>query len=307
MKFGVCLPNFPFGVRPTRDAILEVAQEAESLGFDSVWVSDHILVPNDKPRYGRLFEALSTLAYVGGATERIEMGTSILVLPYRSAITVAKQAATIDALTGGRLIVGVGAGWIEGEFDNLGMDFHNRGSRLNEGLAVMKALWGEDDPQVDGEFYQFSDVLFEPRPAREGGIPIWVGGHSNVALRRALEYGDAWHPDDLPTDELAEFVTKLHAMSDGREIGVSLRRTVDVRPTMAAAEAAASGGELAGRWPGGSASALTGNVEGIVAEMDEVAALGVGHFICQFEHQSQEEHLQQMRFFAREIIPQFRN
>jgi probable F420-dependent oxidoreductase len=313
MKFGVCLPNFPFGVRPTREAILDVAQEAEALGFDSVWVSDHILVPKDKPRYGRLFETLTTLAYVGGATERIELGTSVLILPYRNAITVAKQAATIDALTGGRLIIGVGAGWIEGEFNNLGADFRRRGRHLDEGLAVMKALWTEDDPKIDGEFYRFSDVLFEPRPvpspaegpARPGGIPIWVGGHSDAGLRRAVRFGDAWHPDDLPKAQLAGYVAKLRSLSGGRDIGVSLRRTVDLRPAMATATRAV-GGEAAGRWPGGSASALAGSLEEVAAEIGEVAQLGVGHFICQFEHQTQEEHVAQMRFIAREIFPRFR-
>ena len=167
MQFGVCLPNFPFGVRPSREAILEIAQEAEALGYDSVWASDHLLVPRERPRYGRIFEALSALAYVGGATQKLQLGTSVLILPYRNAIIVAKQAATIDALTGGRLILGVGAGWIEGEFQNLGAGFRTRGRHLDEGLAVMQALWSEEHPGVRGEFYQFSNALFEPRPARK--------------------------------------------------------------------------------------------------------------------------------------------
>lgn len=150
MKFGVCLPNFPFGVRPSRDAIVEVAQELDRLGYDSAWVSDHVLVPRDKPRYGHLYEVLSTIAYLGGLTEKIQLGTSILVLPYRNAIVVAKQAATIDALIGGRLILGVGAGWIEDEFRYLGADFHRRGRLLDEGIKVMKALWTEENPHRAG-------------------------------------------------------------------------------------------------------------------------------------------------------------
>lgn len=301
MKFGVCLPNFPFGIAPSRDAIVDIAQEAESLGFASVWASDHLLVPKANPRYGRLFESITTLAYIGGATETLQLGTSILVVPYRNAITIAKQAATIDALTGGRLIIGVGAGWIEGEFKNLGVDYDTRGSRLSESLAVMKALWTEDDPAIDGEFYSFSDVLFEPKPTRASGVPIWVGGHSTYALERAVKYGDAWHPDDMPSDQLADYVEQLREMSDGRDIGVSLRRTVDLRPTMEAQ--AASGGQAEGRWEGGTASALGGTVEDIVAELNNLAGLGVGHFICQFEHQTQEEHLMQLRFMAEEIFP----
>lgn len=301
MKFGVCLPNFPFGVEPSRSAIVEVAKEAEMLGYDSLWVSDHVLVPAEYPRYGRLFESLSTLAYIGGVTEQIRLGTSILVVPYRSAIVIAKQAATIDALTDGRLILGVGAGWIEGEFAALDVDFGSRGRRLDESLAVMQALWTDDDPTMKGEFYEFSNVLFAPKPAQPGGVPIWVGGHSTAALRRAVTYGDAWHPDDVGPDELANYSRRLDEMSNGRTIDISLRRTVDARPAMARAESA-SGGEAEGRWEGGTASALSGSVDEILAEIEQVAALGVTHFICQFEHRLQREHLDQMRFFAEEVI-----
>lgn len=301
MKFGVCLPNFPFGVEPSRTAIVGVAKEAALLGYDSLWVSDHILVPAEYPRYGRLFESLSTLAYIGGVTEQIRLGTSILVVPYRSAIVIAKQAATIDALTDGRLILGVGAGWIEGEFAALDVDFENRGRRLDESLAVMRTLWTDDDPTVDGEVYQFSDVLFEPKPAQTGGVPIWVGGHSTAALRRAVTYGAAWHPDDLGPDELADYTRRLDEMSDGRTIDISLRRTVDARPAMTIAESGA-GGETEGQWEGGTASALTGSVDEILGEIEQVAALGVTHLICQFEHRTQREHLDQMRFFVEEII-----
>lgn len=301
MQVGVCLPNFPFGVDPSRDAIVDVAQEAESLGYGSLWVSDHVLVPAAYPRYGRLFEALSTLAYIGGVTERIRLGTSILVVPYRNAIVVAKQAATIDALTAGRLILGVGAGWIDGEFAALGVDVDSRGRRLDESLAVMQTLWTDDDPAMDGEFYAFSDVLFEPRPAQKGGVPIWVGGHSDAALRRAVTYGAAWHPDDLGPDDLAEYRRRLDEMSDGRTIDIALRRTVDARPAMSMTRSG-TGGETEGEWDGGTASVLAGSVDEILGEIEQVAEVGVTHLICQFEHRTQRELLEQMRFFAEEVV-----
>jgi probable F420-dependent oxidoreductase len=308
MQFGTCLPNFPFGVQPSREAILEVAQEAEQSGFDSVWVSDHILVPADKPRYGNLFEALSTLTYVGAKTEKIKLGTSIMVLPYRNAVTVAKQTATIDALTEGRLILGVGAGWIEGEFESVGADFHARGRRLDAGLKVLKELWTSDDPQVDDEFYQFSDVLFEPKPHRPEGIPIWVGGHSKAALRRTVQFGNAWHADDLPHEELASYMETLKEMGNGREVAVTLRRTVDLRPALAMAREGTgeAGGVAGGRWPGGSAAALTGTLDEVRAEIDALARLGVEHFVCQFEHETQQEHLDQIQLFGSEIISSYR-
>ncbi|NJN94626.1 MAG: LLM class flavin-dependent oxidoreductase [Anaerolineales bacterium] len=164
MKFGLCLPNFPFGVKPSRETIVGIAQAAERLNYDSAWVSDHVLVPKDKPRYGHIYEVLTTMAYLAGMTERLILGTSVLVLPQRDAILAAKQIATLDDLSGGRVIIAVGVGWIEGEYNNLGADFHRRGKHLNEAMQVMKSLWQDDDPQFSGEFYNFKDVLFSPKP-----------------------------------------------------------------------------------------------------------------------------------------------
>jgi probable F420-dependent oxidoreductase len=304
MKFGVCLPNFPFGIRPSREAIIEIAQEAERLGYDSVWVTDHILVPRDKPRFGLLFESLSTLAFLGGATQKIQLGTSVLILPYRNAVTVAKQAATIDVLTGGRLIIGVGVGWIEQEFQTMGVDFHRRGQVLDEGLTVLRTLWTQENPELKTGSYHFSDVIFEPRPVRPEGIPIWIGGNSEAALRRVARLGDAWHADDLLPGPLAESIKKLRALDNGRPIGITMRRTIDLRPAMAAQK---SRGTAVERWPGVSPVALTGSLEQVASEMSELTQVGLEYFICQFEHQSQQEHLEQMRFLADEIFPRFHN
>ena len=208
MHFGVCLPNFPFGAPPSRDHIVAIAQAAERLHYASVWVSDHVLVPVDKPRYGHLYEVLTTLAYIAGVTERIRLGTSVLVLPQRDAILAAKQIATLDDLSGGRVIVGVGAGWMEGEFTNLGADFHRRGRHLDEGIQVMHTLWRDQTPQHAGSFYRFTDVLFGPKPSQAGGPAIWIGGASDAALRRAALLGDGWHADDVPLEQLHTIVAR---------------------------------------------------------------------------------------------------
>jgi alkanesulfonate monooxygenase SsuD/methylene tetrahydromethanopterin reductase-like flavin-dependent oxidoreductase (luciferase family) len=123
MKFGLCLPNFPFGVKPSREALVGIAQAAERLDYDSVWVSDHVLVPKDKPRYGHIYEAITTMAYLAGLTERIHFGTSVLVLPQRDAILAAKQIATLDDLSGGRVIIAVGVGWIRASTTTLAPTF----------------------------------------------------------------------------------------------------------------------------------------------------------------------------------------
>jgi probable F420-dependent oxidoreductase len=311
MHFGVCLPNFPFGVRPSRDHIVAIAQAAERLHYASVWVSDHVLVPTDKPRYGQLYEVLTTLAYIAGITERIRLGTSVLVLPQRQAILAAKQIATLDDLSGGRVIVGVGAGWMEGEFANLGADFHRRGRHLDEGIHVMQALWRDETPQHAGSFYRFTDVLFGPKPSQAGGPAIWIGGASAAALRRAARLGDGWHADDVPLEQLHPLVAQLRrlAAQQQRSVEVSLRRTIDVRPAAAAGgllpAPATGGGVHAGRWPGSNTGALTGTLEDISEFVDRLADIGVSHLICQFEHTTQAEHLAQMEWLAREILPRY--
>lgn len=154
-----------------------------------------------------------------------------------------------------------------------------------------------------GEFYEFSDTLFEPKPARPGGIPIWIGGNSDAALRRVVRLGDAWHADDFTMEQLVEGMEKMKAMNDGKPVKLTLRRTTDLRAAIATQ--ARRGGIREGAWPGGTAGALSGTVEEVSAAIDEYARLGVEHMIFQFEHETQEEHLAQIRFFAREIMPRF--
>ena len=307
MDFGLCLPNFSFGVKPSKENIVGVAQAAERLGYDSVWVSDHILVSKDKPRYGHIYEVLTTLAYIAGMTERVRLGTSILVLPQRDAILAAKQVATLDDLSDGRVILGVGVGWMNDEFENLGADFHRRGRHTDEGLQVMKTLWQDEDPRFEGEFYRFSDVLFGPKPVQPGGPPIWVGGNSDAAFRRIAMLGDGWNADDADFEQLKSVTARLQAAAEesGRPVEISLRRTVDLRPAAAAAGlisgASADSGIKTGKWPGSSTGALTGSLAEITAFIDQVAEVGVSHFIFQFEHATQAEHLAQIELFAGEI------
>ncbi|MFN8458280.1 MAG: LLM class F420-dependent oxidoreductase [Anaerolineae bacterium] len=308
MKFGVCLPNFPFGVKPSRDNIAGIAQAAERLNYDSIWVSDHVLVPKDKPRYGHIYEAFTTLAYLAGITQRVQLGTSVLVLPQRDAILAAKQIATLDDLSGGRVILGVGVGWMEGEYKNLGADFHRRGRHADEGLKVMKTLWQDDDPSFEGEFYNFKDVLFGPKPVQAGGPPLWIGGASEAAIRRMALLGDGWAADDAPLEQLKAVTAQLRQLTaqNGRTVEITLRRTTDLRPAAAAAGLLAAptsgGGVKVGQWPGSSTGALNGSLAEVKAAIEEVAEVGVTHLIFQFEHNTQEEHLAQMELFAREVI-----
>jgi probable F420-dependent oxidoreductase len=190
VHFGVILPNY--GLDSSVDGIRRVAEMAEELGFHSVWTTEHIIVgPEAVDPYGRVYDPLVTLGWIAGWTERIGLGTSIVLVPLHHPIRLAKEVATLQELSGGRFVLGVGMGWHKDEYDFMGIEFEGRGRRADEAIRLMRALWsGERD--FDGQLWSFHDATFEPRPARQP--EIWVGGGSARAIRRARELGDAWHP-----------------------------------------------------------------------------------------------------------------
>jgi probable F420-dependent oxidoreductase len=190
VHFGVILPNY--GRHASVDDIRRVAELAEELGFDSVWTTEHIIVgPEAVDPYGRVYDPLVTLGWIAGWTDRIGLGTSIVLVPLHNPMHLAKEAATLQELSGGRFTLGVGMGWHKDEFDFMGVAFEGRGRRADEAIRIMRALWsGERD--FEGEHWKFHDATFEPRPSPQP--EIWVGGSSPRALRRARELGDAWHP-----------------------------------------------------------------------------------------------------------------
>ncbi len=194
MEFGVQLPHF--GPLVSGRGTLALAQQAESLGLDSVWVSDHIAYPATfAERFGTsVYEAVTTLTWVGAVTQRIQLGTAVLIAPYRNPLLLAKQLATLDDLSGGRTIVGVGAGWMEEEFQALGADFAERGAITDEHLQVMRTLWRDDNPSHTGERFYFPPLCAEPRPTQQPAPPIWIGGNTLPALRRAARLGEGWLP-----------------------------------------------------------------------------------------------------------------
>jgi probable F420-dependent oxidoreductase len=190
VHFGVILPNY--GADASVDGIRRVAEQAEELGFDSVWTTEHIIVgPEAVNPYGRVYDPLVTLGWIAGWTDRIRLGTSIVLVPLHNPMHLAKEVATLQELSGGRVTLGVGMGWHRDEFEFMGVPFEGRGRRADEAIRIMRALWsGERD--FEGEHWSFRDATFEPRPAPQP--EIWVGGSSPRALRRARQLGDAWHP-----------------------------------------------------------------------------------------------------------------
>jgi len=212
MKFGVCVPNY--GESSSQEAIRTVALEAERAGCDSVWSTDHILMPiNSGTPYERIFDSMTTLSYLASITDRAKLGISSLITAMRNPVVVAKQLATIDNLSDGRIMIATSAGWNEREFAHLGSNFHNRGKRLDASIRLIRALWkGETSFKSRVLGVEFSDVIFEPRPIQKH-LSIWIGGTSQAAMKRAATLGDAWHPNVQPLDQFTKLVTEFRGIS----------------------------------------------------------------------------------------------
>ncbi len=212
MKFGVCVPNY--GETGSPEAVRNVAVEAERLGYDSVWSTDHILIPPDSGTpYDRILESITTLAYLAPITTKVRLGISSLITAMRNPAVVAKQLATIDNLSNGRLILATSAGWNEKEFGHLGSNFHNRGRRLDESLRLIRTLWnGRTSFESKRLPQKFSNTTFYPPPVQKH-LTIWIAGSSPAAMKRAATLGDGWHPHVLPLDEFAKLVSQFHDSS----------------------------------------------------------------------------------------------
>ena len=200
------LPNYGPGSSPA--AIRASAEAAEELGFDSVWATEHVLVgPEAVDPYGRVYAPLVTLGWIAGWTERIGLGTSIVLVPLHHPMHLAKEAATLQELSGGRVTLGVGVGWHRDEFDFLGVPFEGRGRRADEALRVMRALWS-GAREYEGPIWSWREGTAEPLPSPQP--ELWVGGGSGRAIRRALELGDAWHPSRATQPEDVRRVKQGH-------------------------------------------------------------------------------------------------
>lgn len=204
MKVGVNLINFGPGASP--EAFLAWARLVEDLGYHLLMTSDHVTItPDVAGRYpAPFYEPLTLLGWLAGVTRRLELGTTVIIVPYRHPLETARATAVVDQLCGGRFIFGVGVGWARQEFEALGLPFEKRGAMTNDYLGAIKACWTHDVASHDGRFVRFANVQTAPRPRRVPHPPIWVGGASEGALRRAVLYGDAWHPIRIRIDWLRD-------------------------------------------------------------------------------------------------------
>lgn len=293
MIFGIGLPNY--GKDKTWGDIQRVALAAEEMGYDSVWTTDHVVVPRaDIEPYGTIFESLITLAMVAALTRRVKLGTSVLVVPQRNSILAAKQIATIDVASGGRMMVGVGVGWNETEYKNLGMNFHNRGKRLDEDIVLMRALWSSETTTFAGKYTQLADAMSSPNPSRE--IPIWIGGNTEPALRRAAKLGDGWHATGAPPDVFADAVKKIRALKPSRKLTYSARLNINLDPNVSPIY----------DYRGAPRRRVSGTDDQVRETLREYVEAGCEYAALWFPAQDVSVGLKQMERFARDIAPEFK-
>ncbi len=314
MEFGFGVPSR--GPLASLENIVALAQKGEELGFDIITVSDHIVVPNDidsiypysetgeftSSQSGEYMEQLTTIAYLAGVTSRIKLLTSVMVLPHRSPVLTAKMLATIDVLSQGRLIVGCGVGWMEEEFEAIGAPpYAERGAVGNEYLRVFKELWTSDDPSFDGEYASFSNIAFAPKPVQQPHPPLWIGGESPPALRRAGQLGDAWYPicsnPQFPVGTLEQFAdyqarVRRHAERAGRDsdeldFAYSVNWFDDAQEQIVEGER----------------RILTGSPTQVAADIDALEDLGVNHLMLNFQGSDLKETFDLLARFTEGVRP----
>ena len=288
MDYGLCLPNFPEGASP--EGIEAAAEVAERLGWSTVWTTDHVLVPRDNDaEYGRIYEAILTLAWVGARHPRVRLATSVIVVPQRNAVLLAKELATLDSLSGGRVIAGVGIGWNEPEFANLGAAdrFHVRGAYLEETIRLWRHLWSGSTEPFRGRFHDIEDFAFGPLPV-QAPLPVVIGGRAERALRRAGELADGYQSTATGPAQYAARIPILRTAAE------AARRPM---PSMSARVRVQSGAT------GDAAYAMRGSPDEIAAEILAFAALGVTHLALYFDTTDPTELVARVDRFDREVAP----
>ncbi len=317
MRFGFSVPNG--GPLATPQGIRALAEKGEALGFDMVAAVDHVVIPNSiesiypysptgkftpaSAGADMCLEIISLLSYLAAATERLALVTSVMVVPYRPAVLTAKMLATIDAMSGGRVVLGIGTGWMEEEFVALEVPpYAERGKVTDEYIAAFRELWTNPQPSFDGEYVKFDNITCEPKPVTAGGVPIWIGGESGPAMRRAGRIGDGWYPiginpkNPLGTPEqYAGGVAKVRAIAE--EAG---RDPADV--TMSFFSPRYNENEEV-KDVDGNRVCFTGSPQQIAGDINAYAEIGCEDFMFGFLAPSIDEAHDRMTHFMEEVKP----
>ena len=299
VQIGVTIPN-NWGVDDPQQ-VLALGPEAEQMGYDSIWVMDHLFNTGyirerleDRPYY----HPMAMLSYMSATTSRVTLATSVLVLPYHNPVELAKYAATLDQVSGGRVTLGVGVGAMTEEFEALGIPIERRGSLTNESINLMRELWASTKPEFHSRNWDFSDLYFSPKPV-QSSIPIWVGGSSPGALRRTARMGDGWHPTGLSPEDFAIGRAEITSLAEaaGRnpvDIAMSARIEVEVHGGPSSQRAASRA-----RLPGDDPGALR-------AGMEAYGEAGVEHFVLALNSGDIPALRRLMAVIAEEVMPSFR-
>ena len=217
MKLGIF--NMGTGISDP-GSLRTIAESAEASGLESLWCGEHVVLPKPRvapspadPEHHFLHPSV-VLGYLAACTKTLRLGTGIVLIAQRNPLVLAKEFASVDVVSGGRAILGIGAGYLQPEFDAIGAPFRERGRRTDEAIDAMRALWNEEDPSFDGQFWQFSGIDAHPRPTSPGGVPIHIGGHSEAALKRAAERGQGWYGWMQDPEQTADYVRRLHELSE---------------------------------------------------------------------------------------------
>jgi len=275
VKIGVSLSNY--GLLPSRSFLRDAALEIENLELDSIWISDHIIVPKNDSPWNRVFESITTLGFLASITQTVQLGSSILLVPLREPLVLAKQIATLDSLSNGRVVIGVGIGWNKKEFDLLGYDFKNRTKTIEENIDIMRKMWvGE---------YTKQGYSCEPMPVSDNGPPILIGGQSNGALRRVASIGDGWHPVGISSLEYGSGMQKITQMKK-RDYIWSLRINFAANQKI---ESHYTGTD------GNPRLRLVGNIDEIISQIQEYQKIGLAHLVCDVKADSKKEYFEQLK------------
>lgn len=312
MKLGIHVPHV--GQLASPESIGEAARRAEAGGFDSVWTSDHVVIPTEiSQQYpgtssGRFtvkgtrdfYEPLIVMAYLAGLTERVRIGVSVMVVPHRNPVVTAKQLASLDALSKGRLILGVGVGWMADEFAALDSPpFAERGPATDEYLAIFRKLWTGEPVRHTGKYYQFDEIQSNPKPANPNGIPIWVGGYSRPAYRRVARYGNGWHGIGFTPETIGGPLGEIHRQAqeagrDSNEITISIRMALDTSETPLTENPQAQNDR--GRSLAGTAEEIAGQIAGF-------ERAGVDTIVLTFAARTRDEFNAGLDFVTEKIRP----
>lgn len=301
MRFGAHLPTYWDDYRNSSMpvAIAEAAQAAEALGYDAVWANDQVIgiSPGAEGGGAQGIEPLVTLASLIHLVPRIRLGTSVLVLPQRNAILVAKQAAALDLLSGHRLILGVGIGHRAEEFALLGADFASRAALANESIEVLRELWREPIASYHGQFHRLDEVSMPPHPP-DGGPPIWIGGDTLASVRRAARYGDGWLPFNWDLDAFRAGVAMLRDLTRGRPCPtIANVFTFRIERPEAPTPVRSTTPWVLGNF--------AGSPDAIAQRLDTYRQAGLEYALCGFDAEDLDDLLRQLHVFAEQVAPRF--